>query len=53
MVPACIWWTIWKERNQRCFEGKKSNIQKIKTYCYLFYFWCKQVVMDSTEIDWL
>ncbi|KAG5590841.1 hypothetical protein H5410_041355 [Solanum commersonii] len=21
-VPACIWWIIWKERNQRIFEGK-------------------------------
>jgi len=59
MAPACIWWTIWKERNQRCFEGKKSNILKIKTDCLgLYYFWCKEVVIDSTEdvfnaIDWL
>lgn len=40
MVPPCIWWTIWKESNQRCFEGKKSNIQKIKIdYLGLYYFW--------------
>ncbi|WMV14448.1 hypothetical protein MTR67_007833 [Solanum verrucosum] len=59
IVPACIWWTIWKERNQRCFEGKQNNIQKIKTNCLgLYYFWCKQVVIGDTEnvfniIDWL
>ncbi|KAG5567895.1 hypothetical protein H5410_065090 [Solanum commersonii] len=59
IVPACIWWTIWKERNQRCFEGKQNNIQKIKANCLgLYYFWCKQVVIEDVEnvfniIDWL
>ncbi|WMV10142.1 hypothetical protein MTR67_003527 [Solanum verrucosum] len=59
IVPACIWWTIWKERNQRCFEGRQKNIQKIKTNCLgLYYFWCKQVVIEDAEnvfniIDWL
>lgn len=37
IIPACIWWTIWRERNARCFE-KSSNVQKIKlsltVYCY-------------------
>ncbi|CAN4089863.1 unnamed protein product [Withania somnifera] len=41
-IPSCIWWTLWKERNARCFEGKVSNIQKIKMRCLgLLYFWCK------------
>ncbi|WMV29123.1 hypothetical protein MTR67_022508 [Solanum verrucosum] len=59
IIPHCIWWTIWKERNQRCFEGKQNNIQKIKTnFLGLYYFWCKQVVIGDTEdvfnaIDWL
>lgn len=39
IVPACIWWTIWKERNQRCFEDNHSSIQKLKMSCLmLFYF---------------
>ncbi|KAG5612551.1 hypothetical protein H5410_023832 [Solanum commersonii] len=52
MVPSCIWWTIWLERNQRCHEGKQSNIQRFKLNCLaLYYFWCKQVVLDSSKMS--
>ncbi|WMV51260.1 hypothetical protein MTR67_044645, partial [Solanum verrucosum] len=27
IVPASIWWTIWKERNSRCFESIENNMQ--------------------------
>ena len=30
-----IWWTIWKERNVRCFEDMSREVQKIKTDCIL------------------
>ncbi|WMV25665.1 hypothetical protein MTR67_019050 [Solanum verrucosum] len=50
IVPACIWWTVWKERDQRCFEGKKNNLQNFKMNCIaLYYFWCKQKVLVQTE----
>ena len=50
IVPACIWWTVWKERNQRCFEGKKNNLQNFKMNCIaLYYFWCKQKVLVQSE----
>lgn len=43
MIPTCIWWTWWKERNARGFEDKFNNMQKIKMNCLcLLYFWCKQ-----------
>nr|XP_016509696.1 PREDICTED: uncharacterized protein LOC107827136 [Nicotiana tabacum] len=29
-IPACIWWNVWKERNDRCFEDRRSSLQKIK-----------------------
>ncbi|WMV36518.1 hypothetical protein MTR67_036414 [Solanum verrucosum] len=42
-VPACIWWIIWKERNQRIFEGKECTIQKIKwKVITTLGFWCKE-----------
>lgn len=47
-VPACIWWTIWKERNQRIFEGKESSILKIKwKVITLLGFWCKEQSIEE------
>ena len=50
LVPACIWWTIWKERNSRSFENWQNSLQKIKMDCLaLFNFWCKQDILTRTE----
>ena len=39
IVPACIWWTVWGERNKVCFEDKAISIQKLKLKCLgLFFF---------------
>ena len=31
MVPACLMWLVWKERNTRTFEDVESSIDKLKT----------------------
>lgn len=50
IVPACKWWTVWKERNQRCFEDKQSGLQMFKmNRLSLYYFWCKQNVLAQAE----
>jgi len=50
LVPACIWWTIWKERNYRIFEDKSNPVQKVKMNCILlFLFWCKENYVEETE----
>ena len=37
IVAACIWWSIWIERNKRCFEGTQNNIQNLKMNCLGLY----------------
>ena len=50
MIPASIWWTIWRERNERCFENKNNNLQEVKLKCILlFCFWCTNVHSNETE----
>ena len=48
-IPACIWWTIWRERNARSFEDR--SLQMIKTDCILLCFWCtKSSPVDAEAI---
>jgi len=29
MVPICIFWCVWKERNLRCFEDLENSMEDI------------------------
>ncbi|KAG5615862.1 hypothetical protein H5410_015686 [Solanum commersonii] len=50
LVPTCIWWTIWNERNYKKFEDKSNPMQKVKLNCILlFIFWCKENYVEETE----
>ncbi|WMV41199.1 hypothetical protein MTR67_034584 [Solanum verrucosum] len=50
IIPHCIWWTIWRERNGRNFEDIFNNIQKIKESCIAtFYFWCKEHYVENAK----
>ncbi|XP_015161001.1 uncharacterized protein [Solanum tuberosum] len=50
IIPHCIWWTIWRERNGRNFDDRFNNIQKIKESCITtFYFWCKEHCIENAE----
>ncbi|WMV12240.1 hypothetical protein MTR67_005625 [Solanum verrucosum] len=33
MMPACIFWCIWLERNKRCFDGESTALGILKTRC--------------------
>lgn len=30
IIPACIWWIVWEERNSRHFENTSNLIQEIR-----------------------
>ncbi|WMV38706.1 hypothetical protein MTR67_032091 [Solanum verrucosum] len=48
LVPSCIWWSIWKERNNRCFKNITNPMQKVKENCInTLYFWCKEEGIDD------
>ncbi|WMV09108.1 hypothetical protein MTR67_002493 [Solanum verrucosum] len=49
IIPHCIWWTVWKERNSRNFEDRSNYIQKVRWDCIAsFYFWCKEKGLEDT-----
>ncbi|KAG5617980.1 hypothetical protein H5410_017804 [Solanum commersonii] len=39
IIPACIWWFVWKERNLRCFQNKSNSIRTLQfgpVFCGFF-----------------
>ncbi|WMV29377.1 hypothetical protein MTR67_022762 [Solanum verrucosum] len=38
MIPACIFWCIWSERNKRCFDGESIALGILKSRCIVNLF---------------
>jgi hypothetical protein len=40
MVPACLFWCLWQERNNRDFEDLERSLEDILSSCFhTLYFW--------------
>jgi hypothetical protein len=40
MVPICILWCVWNERNLRCFEDLENSMENIvASFLHLLYLW--------------
>jgi hypothetical protein len=40
MIPLCLMWYIWRERNARCFEDSTRSFEEILHYFLLtLYTW--------------
>ena len=33
LIPSCVWWSDWKEKNGRGFEDRSNSIHKVKWNC--------------------
>jgi hypothetical protein len=38
MVPICIFWCVWKERNLKCFDDLESSLEDILA-SHTLYLW--------------
>ncbi|WMV38807.1 hypothetical protein MTR67_032192 [Solanum verrucosum] len=42
MIPACIFWCLWTERNIRCIDGTSTPNCALKSKCLVnFFSWIK------------
>jgi hypothetical protein len=42
MVPICILWCVWKERNFRCFEDLENSMENfVASFFHTLYLWTK------------
>jgi hypothetical protein len=40
MTPICLFWCLWRERNNRSFEDLESTLEEILSLFYFtLYFW--------------
>ena len=52
LIPLAIWWSVWKERNQRIFEGKDLSLHEFKLYFLRMYSW-SQSLDDSANLTFV
>jgi hypothetical protein len=49
MMPICIFWTLWRERNNRCFEDVESSMEVIiASFLYSLYLWTAAYLSPSS-----
>ena len=53
MIPLAIWWSTWKERNQRIFAGKARSYQDFKLYFLRTLYSWSHVLGDDTHMKLL
>jgi hypothetical protein len=49
IVPICIFWTLWRERNNRCFKDVESSMEVIiASFLYSLYLWTAAYLSPSS-----
>jgi mannosylglycoprotein endo-beta-mannosidase len=45
MIPACIWWCLWRERNGRCFEDRVESLVRLGGFVlHSLFLWANSVL---------
>jgi len=40
MVPLCVLWCLWREKNDRYFEDRERNLEELKSFFFnTLYLW--------------
>ena len=48
MIPLCIMWCIWMERNVRCFEDKERTLAELKNFFFhTLLSWLSAIVLQG------
>jgi len=56
IVPICLFWCVWKERNNRCFEDLERSMEDIlASFLYTLYLWTVAFVspLSLSYVDFL
>ena len=59
MVPLCIFWSVWKERNRLAFGNEELSLQRLKYYFVCnFWSWVRVSLVESPSslvsfLDWI
>ena len=48
MIPLCIMWCIWTERNAHCFEDKECTLAELKNFLFhTLLSWLSAIVLQG------
>ncbi|KAG2720726.1 hypothetical protein I3760_02G048500 [Carya illinoinensis] len=51
MIPLCIMWCIWLERNARCFEDKERTRVELKNFfLHTLLLWFSTIVLNGDNV---
>ncbi|XP_035544454.1 uncharacterized protein LOC108983424 isoform X2 [Juglans regia] len=51
MIPLCIMWCIWLERNARCFEDRERSMEELQNFfLHTLLLWFSAIVLNGNSV---
>jgi mannosylglycoprotein endo-beta-mannosidase len=51
MIPSCVWWCLWRERNNRCFEDVSFSLVSVQGFLLFSLFCWANAVLGGFFVD--